>query len=146
MKVGNIGELATQLEFAKLQYEVYTPAVDNAKYDMVVASPDGKLLKVEVKSTQCTRNGNWIVALRKTRHNKTTTTVTDFSNDVVDILAVYIVPLEEVILLEAKKITQKTTLTVCGKTLKVMSYPSEPINGRSIRQQATELVLKTSEV
>lgn len=111
MKVGNIGELATQLELAKRGYEIYTPAVDNATYDLLI-SKEGKIFKVEVKSTTVEKAGSWVVQIKKVRSNKNVNKVTKFDNSFVDFLAVYIVPTGEVHIIEAITITTKNELRI----------------------------------
>lgn len=111
MKNGSIGEIATQLEFMKMGYEVYSPATDNARYDFI-AHKDGKLYKVEVKSTSRKVRDVWKVQLKKVHSNRSSNRIANFDNTLVDFLSVYIEPLEKVIILKAKDVTSKTEFSL----------------------------------
>lgn len=111
MKSGSIGEIATQLEFLKLGYEVYSPATDNAKYDFIVHK-DGNLKTVEVKSTSVKRGDYWVVQLKRVRSNKNENKILNFDNSQVDYLAIYIEPLEKVVIYKAKDVKTKTALSL----------------------------------
>jgi hypothetical protein len=111
MKIGNLGELAVAKEFARKGYEIYMPVGDNATHDLLVAK-DGKIYRVEVKSTSVIRGAGYVVQIKKVRSNKTKSKITGFDNSLVDILAVYIVPEDRVVLFDAKTVDVKSTLTV----------------------------------
>lgn len=111
MKKGSVGEIATQLAFLKRGYEVYSPATDNAKYDFLVHK-DGLIETVEVKSTSVKRGELWRVQLKRVRSNKNENRIMNFDNSQVDYLAVYIEPLDKVIIYKAKDIKSKTELSL----------------------------------
>lgn len=113
MKIGNLGELASQLEFAKMGYEVYTPAIDNTTFDFLVHK-DGVIGRVEVKttSTRSKTNSGWSVQLKSVRPNRTENIIKTFDNTKVDYLCVYIQPLDKVIILLAREIDNKTSLVI----------------------------------
>lgn len=110
-KQGNLGEAAVQLELIKAGYEVYSPAFDNASSDMIVKK-NGKLFMVEVKSCASTRRGRYRVQLRKVRASKNHNRIEYFDPNKVDILGVYIVPEDRVILIPSSEITVKTELVI----------------------------------
>lgn len=111
MKKGSVGEIATQLDFLKRGYEVYSPATDNAKYDFLVHK-DGLIETVEVKSTSVKRGELWRVQLKRVRSNKNENRIMNFDNSQVDYLAVYIEPLDKVVIYKAKDIKSKTELSL----------------------------------
>lgn len=113
MKIGNLGELSVAKELAKQGYEIYAPMGDNATYDLLIAK-DGIVSRVEVKSTSTIRGAGYVVQIKKVRANKNQNAITNFDNTHIDILAVYIVPEDRVILFDAKEVTVKSTLTVYG--------------------------------
>ena len=54
--VGIIGEQAAILAFVSHGYQVSTPVGNNARYDLVV-DIDGRFVRIQVKTTQCVKNG-----------------------------------------------------------------------------------------
>ena len=111
MKVGSLGEISVQKEFILSGYEVYSPVTDNTKYDLI-ASKDGKVYTVEVKSTNRKVGGFYRVQIKKVRSNKTRNVVTRFDNTQVDLLAIYIEPEDRVIVYKAEEITVGSELRV----------------------------------
>jgi len=110
---GNIGEISVIKRLIKDGYEVYLSVLDNSSYDML-AVKDGLVSKVEVKSTNVKGKSinSYVVQIRKVRPNKSENKIYHFDNSKVDILAIYVVDLDEVILMDAKNIINKSTLTI----------------------------------
>lgn len=67
---------------------VSIPLNDNQDYDLVVEE-NGKLKKVQVKTSRVKENGNFRVEIRKIRSNKTINKVIEFNNTTCDIVFVY---------------------------------------------------------
>ena len=113
MKSGNLGELAAQLEFAKMGYEIYSPAVDNTTFDFLLHR-DGLIESVEVKttSTRNLRDTGWVVQLKSVRSNKTQNNIRNFDNTKMDYLVVYIQPMDKIFIFKFSEISNKTTITI----------------------------------
>ena len=113
MKAGNLGEIAVAKEFAKCGFEIYSPIGDNASHDLLVSKGD-KIYCVEVKSTASKSGAGYAVQVKKVRANRTKNRIINFDNDKTDILAVYIIPKDQVIFFKAKDVEVKSALTVYG--------------------------------
>ena len=85
----------------------------------LVAHKDGKLLRVEVKSTtQRTRNNSgWMVELKSVRSNKTINKIYNFSKDRCDILIVFIEPINKVLLFNSSEISTTSAMTISDKSI-----------------------------
>lgn len=110
-KKGLIGELKVITYLVENDYEVYTPVNDNAKFDLI-ASKDGKLLRVSVKSTSEQKaNGRYNVELRNISRRNNGEINISYSNDF-DILVVYIISEDRIVIIESHDIVAKTRLVV----------------------------------
>lgn len=100
-------------EFVRQGYEVYSPITDNTLCDMVVLK-DGKLSRVEVKSTKSPeqRSGAYKIQLKRVRSNRTENIIRYFDNSSVDILAIYLEDIDKVILMDSLTVIPKTELTI----------------------------------
>lgn len=79
----------------------------------MVVMKDGKLMRVEVKATSATtKAGDFMVSLRRIRNNSKHYTIHKFDGKCCDILAVYIVPENRVVLLDPIKLDGKTCTTI----------------------------------
>lgn len=114
IKSGALGELAAMKHFLGLGYEVYTAVTDSSTYDIILAK-DGQLYLVEVKTTAARTKNNkgWVVHLKRVRPNK----IHPFDNSRIDLLAVYITPLDRVVIFEASKLQQRSTLSILDEQL-----------------------------
>lgn len=110
---GLLGELNAQSYFIVEGYEVYSPINDNAKYDMIVVK-DESIIRVSVKTTSMQQpNGKWRVELRNmSRRNNSEVVISYFNATKADILVVYIIPENRLVLIDATKITSNNTLFV----------------------------------
>ncbi len=113
IKSGALGELAAMKHFLSLGYEVYTAVTDSSTYDVILAK-DGKLYKVEVKTTaaRARNQKGWVVHLKRVRPNKTQNKIHNFDSSKIDFLAVYISPLDRIVVYEAKDLHQTSSLSV----------------------------------
>jgi hypothetical protein len=72
---GNIGEARALYEYLKMGYDVTRTTFDSSKYDLIVER-DGKLLKVQVKTSRCaTAAGGWQVLLSTSGGNTKVNTI-----------------------------------------------------------------------
>jgi hypothetical protein len=118
IKSGSLGEIATMKHFLAAGFEVYTAITDSSTYDMVIAK-GGTLSRVEVKSTRCRNKANtgWIAQIRSIRSNKTTNRKIHFDKSKIDILAIYIEPLDRIVTIEARNISQRAAITLMDSGL-----------------------------
>ena len=77
------------------------------------------MLRVEVKTTAARTKNNkgWVVHLKRVRPNKTQNKIHPFDSSRIDLLAVYITPLDRVVIFEAKNLHQRSTLSVLDEQL-----------------------------
>lgn len=99
---GRLAEAKVLCHFVEQGYDVYTPYTENSKIDLVVAR-EGKLFRVSIKYTSVQKpTGKWRVGLRNmSRRNDGKMAVDFFDKDAYDYLAVYIGPLDKVVVVEA---------------------------------------------
>lgn len=118
-KAGGIGEIQALADLSREGFIVFVPVSDGSPIDIVAIKPKTlNTFKVEVKTTKYSINGkDWIVQLKRVRSNKTVNRVYPFNNTIVDILAVYISPLDRVVFYRAKDIQAKTAITIKGSDL-----------------------------
>lgn len=113
IKNGALGELAAMKHFLSLGYEVYAAVTDSSTYDMLLAKA-GSILRVEVKTTSArnTVNTGWQAQIKSVRSNKTQNRIVSFDPSKIDLLAIYIAPLDRIFTIEAKSVTQKAQITI----------------------------------
>lgn len=110
---GRLAEAAALKYFVSLGYEVYMPFCDNSKYDMLVVIA-GRLNRVSVKFTSVRAKTQsreaWSVKLCQTsRRNNGICHVDKFNPNDWDILAVYVGPRDEVVLIPVDETFKATT-------------------------------------
>lgn len=136
---GRLGESHVAAYFTKEGYDLFLPVFSYPECDMVVMK-DGKLMKVEVKATaSVTKQGNFLVSLRRIRNNSKHYTIHKFDGSCADILAIYIVPEDRVVLLDAKKYDGKTLVTIKRKVASVETNALEKRRQDSNLDGATPL-------
>ena len=88
-------------------YEVYMPFSDNSKYD-VVAIKNGVVKRISTKFTSVRKqSGSWVVEMRQIYRGKDIINIDKFDNTQYDLIAVYLGPIDRVILVEASKATAR---------------------------------------
>lgn len=109
---GRIGEAAIVSYFVQNGFDVFLPQFGNTACDLIVLK-DNEVSRVECKSTRSkTSSGKYEVQLRQTRNNKTSSNVKKFNADNSEILAIYIVPENKVIILDSKDYDGRTSVNV----------------------------------
>lgn len=105
---GNIGESKVLTHLLKEGYNVYLPFGTASKNDMVVEK-DNKVERVSVKTaTRKIPSGKYRVKIRQGKMNKET----PFDNTGSDLLCVYIVPEDRIVVLKSSDIKNKSELFV----------------------------------
>jgi hypothetical protein len=108
---GRLGEAAAFKHFVGDRWYVFLDASGKSPVDMVVMK--NNLCKtVQVKTTSYKVNNRWLVQIKTVRPNRTTNKVTHFDPNSVDLLVVYIIPEDRVIVYESATITQRTQLSI----------------------------------
>jgi Holliday junction resolvase-like predicted endonuclease len=112
---GRRGEAAVVSYFVNLGYEVFHPLFGNASCDLVVIR-DNVLQRVECKSisVKALTGKGYVVGLRQVRHNRNSVTVNKFDASKSELLAVYVVPLQEVHVFDSEPLNGRSYLTVHG--------------------------------
>jgi len=87
-------------------YEVYIPFSNNSKYD-VLAYKDGSIKKISIKFTSVKKpSGTWVVEMRQIYRGNNIINIDKFDKTNCDLIAVYIGPLDKVVLVEPSKATR----------------------------------------
>lgn len=112
-KLSSLGEAKVIAEFISRGHDVYTQFSGKGPFDLIVHK-EGVLKRVEVKSTsnRTLHDTGWRVQIRKIRSNKKNNKIYKFNPDNSDLLAIYIVPLEVVVIFNSNDITVTNTLTI----------------------------------
>ena len=110
---GGVGLVSIAKHFVLDGYEVFTPLTDNTSCDLVVIK-DGMTQRVECKSTQAesVNKKSWLVSIRQIRPNRTTNIIKHFDKTKSDLLAIYIIPEDRVVILRSSGVTVRSGLTI----------------------------------
>jgi hypothetical protein len=108
---GRIGEASIIKFFVEQGYSVFMPMFGNAPCDLIVTL-NNEISRVEVKATGYLKDKSYVVQLRSMRYNNTQTVSKKFDGSKSDLLAVYIVPEDRVVLFESKELDGRSTLSV----------------------------------
>lgn len=87
-RIGNIGEAKVLCKFVELGIPVYVPFGDNETADLI-AEFNGKLNKIQVKTSVNISDGYYIVDLRSCKNHKTTPETHYYTADEIDYFATY---------------------------------------------------------
>jgi hypothetical protein len=88
-------------------YEVYLPFSDNSKYD-VIAVKEGIVKRISIKFTSVKKPfGSWVVEMRQIYRGNGNINIDIFDKNTCDLIAVYLGPIDKVILIEASKATPR---------------------------------------
>lgn len=110
---GNLAEAKALAHFVSFGYECFLPFSGVSPIDLIVYG-NGALFRVSVKYTSSQANsGNWNVTLKTvSRRAHNSVNVSNFSNSDCDIVAVYVGPLDKVVLLDSSKITAVAAIVI----------------------------------
>ena len=109
---GNIGEAAVIAELCKLGNPVSIPFGDNERYDLIVESKTGELLKAQTKySSEISENGSLIFTVASSTNHTTNKHYTTYSNDV-DIFFFYHTLTEKVYAIPINFIKNKRAISL----------------------------------
>lgn len=117
-EAGRLGEAAVYKHFTLDGWFVFIDPSGKCPVDLIIYK-DGEVRTVSVKTTSSKSSwsdSKWEVQIKTVRSNKTEHKVRPFDPTKVDLLAVYIVPEDRVVVFESSTITQRTAISVDGLT------------------------------
>ncbi len=97
-RIGNIGEAKVLSKFVELGFPVYVPFGDNEKADLI-AEFDGKLNKIQVKTTRSIVNGTIAFSLVSSTVHRKNGHKHKYSRDEVDYFACYCIENDSIYLI-----------------------------------------------
>ncbi|MGH7204464.1 MAG: group I intron-associated PD-(D/E)XK endonuclease [Candidatus Levyibacteriota bacterium] len=104
---GRLAEAKVITYLIEQGYEVYIPFSNNSKYD-VIAIKDGVVKRISTKFTSVKKpSGSWVVEMRQIYRGKDIINIDKFDNKQCDLIAVYLGPIDKVVLVEASKATAR---------------------------------------
>lgn len=109
---GNIGEAQALARLVSLGNPVATPFGDNERYDLVVESLNGKLLKAQIKySSELSESGALSFYLRSSKNHTSHKGTYGYRNQV-DIFLLYHTITNEVYVIESKNVNNQTRINL----------------------------------
>ena len=112
---GRLAEAKVVSYLIENKYDVFLPFSDNSKCDLI-AMLDGSVYRFSVKYTSDrSESGKWKVALRQvSRRANNTIQVDKFDKKNYDYLAVYIGPIDTVVIIDVANIDNTTQLNIAA--------------------------------
>ena len=119
MDIGSLGKAKAICKLIEDGYDVFMELDGKSPFDLV-GHKDGKLFRIEIKSTNTRTkyNTGWEVQIKKVRSNKTKSKITNFNKDQCDLLVIYIHGLNSVFIIPSNEVKTKSILTIYDKDLK----------------------------
>ncbi len=108
---GRLGEAAIVAELVKNGYEVFHPLFGNTSCDFIVLR-QGISERVECKTSDLKRGPSFVVSLRSVRHNTNDVAYKKFDSSKSEILAVYLISVNQVHLLRSRDYHGKTSVSI----------------------------------
>lgn len=111
--VSSLGESRVVSELIRQGYEVFTQLSGKSSIDLI-AYKENILSRVQVKatSTRTKANTGWSVQIKQVRPNRKSNKIKKFDSTTCDILAIYIQPLDKVVLMKSSEIKVTSALTI----------------------------------
>ena len=110
-RLGNIGEIKTIAKLVEMQIPVYQALGDIEKADLV-ADFNGKLNKIQVKTSEIFENGNFKVDLTSSTIRKKVDYKHKYSADEIDYFAIYNLQSDVLLLLPIEEFEGKTAVKI----------------------------------
>ena len=110
-RLGNIGEAKTLAKFTELEVPVYQPFGDVEKSDLI-AEFNGKLNKIQVKTSEKFEDGSFIVSLNSSTIRKQKDYKHTYTADEVDYFSIYNLESDTLLLVPIEKLEGRTALKV----------------------------------
>ena len=99
-RIGNIGEAKVLAKFVEMGIPIYIPFGDDEKADLV-AEFNGKLNKIQVKTSIKSKNGCLIIELTSSTAHRTNGGRRKYSNSEIDYFALYSLDRDKIYLMKA---------------------------------------------
>lgn len=120
--LGSLGEAKVISKLTEEKFHIFSQITGKAPFDLI-AVKENLLFRVSVKSIEKSdKYNNYIVQLKSVRSNRHTNKIINFDNTSCDLLCVYVVDLDKVIILDAKQITAKSALSLGKKDNIISSF------------------------
>lgn len=110
-RLGNIGEIKTICKLVEMQIPVYQAFGDIEKADLV-AEFNGKLNKIQVKTSEAFENGSFIVDLTSSTIRKKLDYKHKYSADEIDYFAIYNLESDTLLLLPIEEFEGRTSIRI----------------------------------
>ena len=110
-RLGNLGEARTLWEFVKREVPVYTQFGDTEKVD-IIADFNGKLNKVQCKTTDSLKNGKVTWTLSSTTNTSSGYKRHTYTKDEIDYFALYSNQLDILLLIPIDVLLGKAEITI----------------------------------
>ncbi|MCK9482348.1 MAG: group I intron-associated PD-(D/E)XK endonuclease [Bacteroidia bacterium] len=106
-RLGMIGEAEVIAEFVKNQIPIYLPFGDNERCDLI-AEFNGKLNKIQIKTSEKTSNGTITFELSSRRNNLTSSKKVRYSEEEIDYFALYNLERDSIYLIKIQDAPKET--------------------------------------
>ena len=116
---GRLGEAKTIVELIKHGWYPFVDQSGKCPVDLL-AWKDGKLISVQVKTTEVKGDYGYIVQIGSIRPNRTGNVIKKFDPNSCDYLAVYVVPTDTLYFLKSIEITSGRQLTITNKLVSLI--------------------------
>jgi hypothetical protein len=104
---GRVAEAKVITYLLEQGYELYLPFSGNSKYDVIIIK-DGTVKRVSTKFTSRKKpSGSWEVEMRQIYRGNGVINIDKFDTTQCDLIAVYIGPLDKVVLVDSNKATPR---------------------------------------
>ena len=110
-RLGNIGEIKTIAKLVEMQIPVYQAFGDIEKADLV-AEFNGKLNKIQVKTSEVFENGSFIVDLTSSTIRKKLDYKHKYSSNEIDYFAIYNLQSDILLLLPIEEFEERTSVRI----------------------------------
>jgi hypothetical protein len=111
----NVSEAKVLADLCMKRFNVFSQTSGKAPFDLVASHESFPMVlnRIQVKScAKVSKNGSYNVQLKKVRHNKNENKITNFDCLSCDVVAVYLMDVDKVFYIEAKKLHGKTAVAV----------------------------------
>lgn len=113
---GSLGEAKAICWLIENGYKVFTPFDGTNEHFDLIAYKDSILFRVSVKATSYIRRKNYVVTLKNQHYRSNRLEYKYFDNTACDLLLVYILPENRIVVIDPKTILSKLQVTILRAT------------------------------
>jgi Holliday junction resolvase-like predicted endonuclease len=119
--LGSLGKAKVICRLVEENYDVFMELDGKSPFDLIVHKND-ILQRVEIKATETRTKANtgWTIQIKKVRPNKTANIITNFSPKQCELLAIYIKPLDKVILIASQDVKTTCEMTILDNDIRLI--------------------------